>query len=86
METETGMEEVHAHAVMEMMVAGGERYSRASLGRAIREKFGEGARFYACSAAGMSVAELIEFLAAKGKFRGSPEDFVFDSGRMCSGH
>ena len=74
------MEEQHAHEVMEMMITGGKTYSRASLAEAIREKFGEGATFYTCSASGLDVEDLIEFLAMKGKFSGPEEAFVFDSG------
>jgi probable metal-binding protein len=83
---ETQTEEVHAHAVMEMMVSSGKRWSGESLLAAIEEKFGEGARFYACTADGMSGAELIEFLEGKGKFSGPADSFIFDHGRMCSGH
>jgi probable metal-binding protein len=83
---ETGTSEVHAHAVMEMMVSGGKRYSRASLLEEIAGKFGEGAKFYACCADGMSAGELIEFLEAKGKFSGPADAFCFDPGEVCSGH
>ncbi len=83
---ETAMEERHAHEVMEMMVASGKAYSRKSLAEEIREKFGEGVSFYTCSANGLSPEQLIEFLAMKGKFSGTEESFVFDSGRMCQGH
>ena len=80
------MEERHAHEVMEMMVSSGKRYSRASLVAAIGERFGEGIRFYTCSASGLSAEELVEFLAKKGKFEGTEEAFVFNPGRMCQGH
>lgn len=76
----------HAHAVMEMMVASGARYDRASLVRAIEAQFGRGARFHACSGGGMDAEELIGFLEGKGKFIGTPESFTFDPGRVCKGH
>lgn len=82
----TGTNEVHAHEVMEMMVAGGKRYSRTSLLEEIAATFGEGTKFYACCAEGMSGEELIEFLDGKGKFTGPAEAFWFDPREVCSGH
>ena len=83
---ETAMEERHAHDVMEMMITSGKAYSRGSLATEIREKFGENVSFYTCSANGLSPEQRIEFLSMKGKFSGTEESFVFDSGRMCQGH
>lgn len=83
---ETLMSERHAHEVMEMMVCSGKTYSRASLAADIRQKFGDNVTFYTCSASGLSPEQLIEFLAMKGKFSGTEEQFIFDSGRMCQGH
>lgn len=80
------MTEQHAHAVMEMMVSSGRAYSRESLLAEIEERFGREVRFYTCSASGLSPRELIEFLAMKGKFRGSEEAFYFDPGRVCQNH
>ena len=83
---ETAKEERHAHEVMEMMITSGKAYSRESLAEEIRAKFGETVSFYTCSANGLSPEQLIEFLSMKGKFSGTEESFVFDSGRMCQGH
>ena len=80
------MEERHAHEVMEMMIGSGRQYNRDGLVAEIREKFGAGTRFYTCSASGLSAAELVEFLARKGKFSGTEEAFAFNPGRMCQGH
>lgn len=62
------MESIHGHEVLNMMIESGEQYSNASLEAAITARFGEQARFHTCSAADMSAAELVAFLAAKGKF------------------
>ncbi|MEX0320684.1 MAG: YecH family metal-binding protein [Puniceicoccaceae bacterium] len=80
------MSERHAHEVMEMMVRSGKRYNRESLAAEIRETFGAATTFYTCSAEGLAAEELIEFLAAKGKFFGTEDSFVFDTGMMCQGH
>lgn len=75
--------EIHGHAVLEMMIASGQTYSRESLLTAINEKFGEAARFHICSGGGMTADELIVALSAKGKFIGTEDAFVFDPSRMC---
>ena len=80
------MSERHAHVVMEMMVKSGNRYNRESLAAEIRGTFGESTTFYTCSAQGLTAEGLIEFLAAKGKFFGPTDSFVFDTGMMCQGH
>ena len=63
------MESIHGHEVLNMMIESGEQYSNASLEAAITARFGEQARFHTCSAADMSAAELVAFLAAKGSWR-----------------
>ncbi|ADE53089.1 YecH family metal-binding protein [Coraliomargarita akajimensis] len=76
--------EIHGHEVLEMMVASGEQYSTASLETAIHNQFGANARFYICSGGGMTAAQLIETLWAKGKFMGTEDAFVFDTGKRCN--
>lgn len=76
--------EIHGHKVLEMMSTSGRSYNRASLIQAIEEKFGRDARFYICSGGGMSPAELVETLAAKGKFTGSAEAFIFNPATRCN--
>ena len=76
--------EVHGHDVIEMMEAANIDYSRETLIAAIGVKFGAGARFYTCSANGMDAGAIVDFLAAKGKFIGTPEAFRFDPARRCN--
>ena len=69
---------------MSMMIASGLTYTRESLIAAIVERFGAGARFYTCSASGMTPDELINFLAERGKF--GPDisgDLSMAQDRMC---
>lgn len=68
------MTDVHAHEVMRMMLEQDKAFSRESLARAIIERFGAGASFCSCSAAGMDVHAVIHFLESRGKF------IVHDSG------
>ncbi|EPA5016179.1 YecH family metal-binding protein, partial [Salmonella enterica] len=62
------MDSIHGHEVLNMMIESGEQYTHTSLEAAIKARFGERARFHTCSASDMTAAELVAFLAAKGKF------------------
>ncbi len=74
---------IHGHEVLEMMTASGKTYSNESLLADVETKFGKTARYHTCSAEDMTAAELIEFLWGHGKFAGTPEAFVFDTGKRC---
>lgn len=77
------MEQLHAHEVLHMME--GNSYSEESLAQAIKDRFGEDQRFYACSAEDMDIPMLIKFLKMKGKFMPSQEDgFTVDISKVCN--
>lgn len=76
------MEQLHAHEVLHMME--GNSYTESSLKEAIINTFGQDQRFYACSADGMNVDELIEFLKYKGKFMPSDDGFTVDVTKVCN--
>lgn len=76
------MEQLHAHEVLHMME--GNSYSEASLKEAIVKKFGKHQLFYACSADGMDVDDLVEFLKYKGKFKPTEEGFTVDITKICN--
>ena len=61
-------DDIHGHEVMRMMLESDQVYDEEALEAAIVAKFGEAARFCTCSASGMTARQLIEFLAARGKF------------------
>ena len=74
---------MHAHEVLHMME--GNSYTEESLAQAIKDRFGEDQRFYACSADGMDIPALIEFLKRKGKFMSAEEDgFTVDVSKVCN--
>lgn len=75
------MEELHAHEVLHMME--GNSYTEKSLREAIVNQFGEKQLFHACSADGMDVDTLIEFLKYKGKFMPMDEGFTVDISKVC---
>lgn len=74
---------IHGHDVMDRMLASGQRFTRESLVAFILAEFGPEARFHTCSAAGMSAAELVHFLAARGKFVGDETGFTLNPHRVC---
>ena len=77
--------DIHGHEVLEMMLATGAAYDAAGLESAIVAQFGPTARFCTCSASGMTAAELVAFLAARGKFVPTGAGFTTSAERIC-GH
>lgn len=75
--------EIHGHEVMRMMAESGKAYDEESLEAAIHEAFGASARFYTCSADGMTARQLIEFLAARGKFVPVEGGLSTDVSKIC---
>ncbi len=73
--------QVHAHEILRMME--GKSYTIATLKDAIIQKFGAQARFNTCSAEGMDADAIIEFLAAKGKFKPAEDGFTMDIAKVC---
>ncbi len=53
---------------------------------AIIKRFGADEQFYTCSAEGMTAAELVDFLEARGKFMpaADKEDFTVDITKVCN--
>jgi len=76
--------EIHGHDVLNMMIASGKTFTRDTLQKEIEQKFGANARFYTCSAANMSAAELISFLESRGKFQTINGQFTTDPTKICS--
>lgn len=75
--------QIHGHDVLDFMIASGVSYTRATLVQAMQAQFGPDARYHTCSADGMDAAQLIDFLAARGKFRGSEAGFTVATGNVC---
>ncbi len=75
--------QIHGHDVLDFMIASGASYTRASLVAAMQAQFGPEARYHTCSADGMDAAQLVDFLAARGKFRGTEDGFTVATERVC---
>jgi len=78
------MNEIHAHEVMHMMLEQGGVFSRESLAKAITERFGADAKFHSCSADGMDVNAVIDFLESRGKFVASEDGFNTAQDKICN--
>ncbi|CAM6328620.1 YecH family metal-binding protein [Enterobacter intestinihominis] len=74
---------IHGHDVLNMMIESGERYTEESLVEAIHARFGEAARFHTCSASEMTAAELVAFLATRGKFIPAADGFSTHESKIC---
>lgn len=77
-------DQIHGHEVMQMMVESGKTYTKESLCQAIWERFGKDARFFTCSAQGMTAPELVDFLEKRGKFLAQGQGFSTDKSKICS--
>lgn len=75
---------VHGHEVMHFMLEKGGSFTRESLKNAVIDHFGADTRFHTCSAEGMSAEQLIDFLAAKGKFVEGAEGFNTQPEKICN--
>jgi len=80
---EPDMNEIHAHEVMHMMLEQDEGYSRESLARSISDRFGADAKFHSCSAAGMDIQTVIDFLESRGKFVARSDGFNTAADKIC---
>jgi len=74
---------VHGHDVMAFMLEQGGSFTRESLAQAVTAHFGAETRFHTCSAEGMTAEQLIDLLAAKGKFVATDSGFNTHANRIC---
>lgn len=75
----------HGHEVLHMME--GNSYStKQQLVDAIIGRFGADERFYTCSAENMTAAQLVDFLAERGKFMSTvnTDEFTVDITKICN--
>lgn len=77
------MSSIHGHEVLNMMIDSDESFSTASLIAAIEQRFGADARFHTCSQQDLTAAQLVDFLASRGKFIPSDNGFNTHSSKIC---
>lgn len=78
------MSSIHGHQVLEMMIASNESYTVESLINVIDSRFGLDARFHTCSKQNLTAAELVDFLASKGKFLPADSGFTTHAEKICN--
>jgi probable metal-binding protein len=81
---EPDMMDTHAHEIMHMMLEKDGVFSRDSLAQAIIDRFGTGATFCSCSASGMNVDAVIDFLESRGKFVARDVGFNTAKDKICN--
>jgi probable metal-binding protein len=75
---------IHGHEVLHLMLEHGGGYTRESLRDAMIARFGADARFHTCSADDLTADQLIEFLAARGKFVAGEDGFNTHPRNTCN--
>lgn len=76
--------EVHGHEVMNLLLTAGRPLSRDELVAAIVERFGSAARFYTCSARGLTAAGIVAFLDERSKLTEVGGGLTTSPDRICS--
>jgi len=61
--------QIHGHEIMELVAKYPDGIEVATLTDIVAHEFGTGARFFTCSAEGMSISELLTFLTERDKFQ-----------------
>ncbi len=75
---------IHGHEVLHFMLEHGGGFTRESLREAIASRFGAEARFHTCSADDLTADQLIDFLAARGKFVDGESGFNTQPHNTCN--
>ena len=76
--------QIHGHDILRLLHAAYPPWTRPRLAQEVHRRFGPHARFHTCSAADMTLDELIAFLAARGKLVEHDGCLTADISKMCS--
>lgn len=77
--------EIHGHEIIRLVNGAKPPLTRAQLLDEAQRRFGQEARFCTCSAQGMTLEQLLTFLASRGKVVEQGGRMVADIGQICSG-
>lgn len=78
------MNQIHAHTVLNMLLAAEIPYSVDSLKQAVVAEYGEDVRFYTCSQQDLSFDALLEFLLDRRKVIKNGNNITANRERMCN--
>ena len=75
---------IHGHDLINLIHHAEPAFTRVGLAAAVAERFGPQPRFHTCSAAGMTLDGLLEFLLVRGKIVERDGRFYTDMSKVCS--
>ena len=75
---------IHAHHVLNMLLAAEAPYSMEGLKQAIIAEYGENVRFYTCSQQGLTFDALMAFLLDRRKITQDGDQITANRERMCN--
>ncbi|MGF1699810.1 YecH family protein [Photobacterium makurazakiensis] len=78
------MTQIHAHTVLNMLLADDATYTLASLKQAVVNEYGEEVRFHTCSQQDLTFDALLSFLLDRRKVVQQGEYIAANRDRMCS--
>ncbi|GAA5218351.1 YecH family metal-binding protein [Corallincola platygyrae] len=78
------MASIHGHQVLELILSSAANQTLSELRKLITSTFGEEAEYHTCSAEGMNVDTLLEFLVARGKIAGEANKLNVDPSKICN--
>ncbi|WP_299017286.1 YecH family metal-binding protein [uncultured Photobacterium sp.] len=78
------MSQIHAHNVLNMLLAAETPYTKESLKEAVIAEYGEGVRFHTCSQEGLTFDALLIFLLDRRKVVQDGDIITANKERMCN--
>ncbi|UTV27833.1 YecH family metal-binding protein [Photobacterium atrarenae] len=78
------MTSIHAHTVLNLLLAAETPYSEQSLQQAITAEYGEDVRFHTCSLQDLTLEALLIFFLERGKVIREGDAIVANPAMMCS--
>ncbi|WP_036801287.1 YecH family metal-binding protein [Photobacterium marinum] len=78
------MNQIHAHNVLNMLLAAEAPYTKESLKQAVIAEYGEDVRFHTCSQEGLTFDALLTFLLDRRKVVENGDTIAANKERMCN--
>jgi probable metal-binding protein len=75
---------IHGHEILHLIVDADPALTRDRLGQVVERRFGTDCRFHTCSAQGMDLEQLLQFLQDRGKIACVDGTLTADPSRICS--